>query len=198
MRAYEGHLIKNLQTGDYPSKKVLTVNINMQNDDNNPEVILEQEDNQTEVVEETTPEADTPPQEPVVAKEEGIKLSPAEFRHYKKWKDSQGQPQKVASSPQSASPQPSNVEEVVLLANGMSEELVGELKAVAKARGINSLIKAQNDPIFVAVKEKFEKDKKQKDASLGASRGSGATRVQKNFTTPGLSREEHMKMINSL
>lgn len=92
-----------------------------------------------------------------------------------------------------ASPQ-LNVEEIVLLANGMSEELLTELRAVAQVRKIG-LIKAQNDPIFVAVKEKFEKDQKQKDASLPASRGSGPVKAQKTFTTAGLSREEHKKMV---
>ena len=87
-----------------------------------------------------------------------------------------------------------NVEETVLLANGMSEELLTELKAVAQVRK-TSLIKAQNDPIFVAIKEKYEKDAQTKQASLPASRGAGATRVQKTFTTPGLTREEHRRMV---
>jgi hypothetical protein len=100
-----------------------------------------------------------------------------------------------ASNPSQVSPQLS-VEETVLLANGMPEELVTELKSVAKVRGINSLLKAQSDPIFVAVKEKFEKDKKQKDASLSASRGSGGAQQAKTFSTPGLTREEHRKMVN--
>lgn len=97
---------------------------------------------------------------------------------------------------QSVSPQ-LNVEEAVLQANGMPDELLTELKAVAKVRGL-SLIKAQNDPIFVAVKEKFEQDKKQKDASLPASRGSGAAKPKKDLTTPGLSREEHRKLALGL
>ena len=96
----------------------------------------------------------------------------------------------------SVSPQ-LNVEEAVLQANGMSDELLTELKAVAKVRGL-SLIKAQNDPIFVAVKEKFEQDKKQKDASLPASRGSGSAKPKKDLTTPGLSREEHRKLALGL
>ena len=91
-----------------------------------------------------------------------------------------------------ASTQPS-VEETVLLANGMPEELVTELKAVAQVRG-TTLLKAQADPIFVAVKEKFEKDAKVKDASLPASRGAGGIKAKKDFKTPGLTREEHKKM----
>lgn len=91
------------------------------------------------------------------------------------------------------SPQP-NVEEVVLLANGMSEELMAELKVVAQVRK-TTLLKAQNDPIFVAVKEKYEKDQKTKQASVGASRGSGGVKPKKDFMTPGLSRDEHRAMV---
>lgn len=102
--------------------------------------------------------------------------------------------QKKPQAPQPASPL--NVEETVLLANGMPEELLGELKAVAAVRK-TSLIKAQADPIFVAVKEKFEKDQKREDASLPASRGSGSAKPKKDFRSPGLTREEHMAMVKS-
>lgn len=88
---------------------------------------------------------------------------------------------------------PSNVEEIVLQANGMSDELLVQLKKVAAING-TSLIKAQNDPIFVAVKEKFEREAKQENASLGASKGAGSVKAQKTFATPGLSAEEHKKM----
>lgn len=92
---------------------------------------------------------------------------------------------------------PANVEETVLLAQGFNEELMENLKKVSQVQGI-SLIKAQNDPIFVAIKEKFEKDKKVEQASMPASRGSGQAKPKKDFTTPGLSREEHMAMVNNL
>jgi hypothetical protein len=92
-----------------------------------------------------------------------------------------------------ASPQ-LNVEETILLANGMSEELLGELRAVAQVRKV-SLIKAQTDPIFVAVKEKFEKDQKHKEASLGVSRGSGSVKPKMDFNTPNLPRETHKELF---
>ena len=101
-------------------------------------------------------------------------------------------------APTSKQASPASVEETVLLAQGMSEELLNELKAVAKARGIASLIKAQNDYLFVAAKEKFEKDKKAKDSSMPASRGAGQVKAQKTFSTPGLTKEEHMKMVKNL
>lgn len=104
---------------------------------------------------------------------------------------------KGTKKPVEASASPTNVEETVLLANGMDEDLLGELKAVAAVRK-TSLIKAQTDPIFVAVKEKFEKDKKHQAASMPASRGSGIVKPKKDFKTPGLSRDEHKAMIESL
>lgn len=97
---------------------------------------------------------------------------------------------KVEASP---APSQASVEETVLLANGMPEELLAQLKKVAQVQG-TSLLKAQNDSIFVAIKDKFEKDKKQADASLRASRGSGALKVEKKINTPGLSRDEHRQM----
>lgn len=163
----------------------------MENDDKTVETQDVITEGQPDVVEETTPEASEAPSEPQEPRDDGIKLSPAEFRHYKKWKDSQKEPQKV--QPQQVSQQP-DVDERILVASGMPDELLGELKVVAKLRNVD-LIKAQNDPIFVAVKEKFEKDKKQRDASLGASRGSGSVKAKKDFNTPGLSREEHRKMF---
>ena len=87
-----------------------------------------------------------------------------------------------------------SVEETVLLANGMSEELIEQLKKVAQVQGI-SLIKAQKDPIFIAVKETFEREQKSKDASMPASRSAGNVKPKKDFTTPNLSRDEHKAMF---
>lgn len=89
-----------------------------------------------------------------------------------------------------------SVEEVVLLANGMDEELLEQLKKVATVQGV-SLLKAQNDPIFVAVKEKFEKDKKDQAASLPASRGSGAVKPKLDFKSKGLTEEQHREMFEA-
>lgn len=97
---------------------------------------------------------------------------------------------KPKESPAPVAPPQANVEETVLLATGLPEELLGELKAVAQVRKV-SLIKAQTDPIFVAVKEKFEKDQKQKNASLGVSRGSGQAKPKITLSTPNLTREQH-------
>lgn len=105
--------------------------------------------------------------------------------------------QEATKVPSKQTSSPVDVDERILLGNGMSPELVKELKKVAKVLG-TGLIEAQTDTIFVAVKEKFEKEQKSKKSSVGASRGSGTVVPKKDFRTPGLSRDEHKKMIENL
>ncbi len=102
------------------------------------------------------------------------------------------QPQPAPTTHSSAS-----VEETVLLANGMDESLLESLKKVAAVQG-TSLIKAQNDPIFIAMKANFEKEQSEKKASLPASRGSGQPKPKKDFRTPGLTEAEHKAMVEGL
>lgn len=85
------------------------------------------------------------------------------------------------------------VEEKVLLAQGMSEELMVDLKAVAKARG-KGLIQSQNDPIFIAIKNEKEAASKAAKARLGASKGSPVVKKAKEITSPGLSDEDHRQL----
>ena len=100
-------------------------------------------------------------------------------------------------NPQKQSEPAPSVEEIVLLAQGMPEELIEELRAISQIRK-TTLIKAQNDPIFVAVKEKFEKEKKQQDASVGASRGASSAKPKRDASSPGLSRDEHLEMFKKV
>ncbi len=171
----------------------------MQNDENTNDVEVETKDNEAETVEETVAED---------AKEESqgdttednseadeLAKARAEAAKYRRLFEKGNKPQVAKpKATTKASAQPS-VEEAVLLANGMSEELVESLKKVAAVEGIGSLIKAQSNPIFIAVKEKFEREQKQKAASLGASRGSGSVKAKKDFNSPNLTREEHQKMV---
>lgn len=88
---------------------------------------------------------------------------------------------------------PVDVDERILKSQGMADDLLSELKVIAKIRGV-SLIDAQKDSLFVAVKEKFEKDTRVQKASMGASRGSGTVKPKVTADTPGLSREDHMRI----
>lgn len=109
---------------------------------------------------------------------------------------SQASQPKTSENNQPTQTPTASVEETVLLANGMPEELLSELKAIAAVRNV-SLIKAQHDPIFVAMKDQKEKEKKQQEASMPASRGSGQSKPKKDFKTPGLSEAEYREMFES-
>jgi hypothetical protein len=162
----------------------------MENEENTEDFELEIQPEETvDAVEET--------EEPTEDTE--LTKAQAEAAKYRRlWEKSQKKPvqkpQTTAQAPQTASP---NIEEVVLLANGMDEGLMEQLKKVAAVQG-TSLIKAQNDPIFVAVKEKFESDLKKQSTVLPVSRGSGQMKPKKDFKTPGLTAEEHRAMVEGL
>ena len=87
-----------------------------------------------------------------------------------------------------------DVDERILKANGMSDELLTQLKDIATLRKV-SLIDAQKDSLFVAVKKDYEKEETSKKASVSSSRGSSSAKVQKNLNTPGLTREEHRALL---
>lgn len=85
------------------------------------------------------------------------------------------------------------IQEQVLKANGMSQDLINVLKTVSEDKGVD-LITAQSDDYFQYRKEKMEQEARDKEAQLGASRGSGAGKPKKDFSSPGLSPEEHKAM----
>lgn len=103
-------------------------------------------------------------------------------------------PQKPAEPNTKAAPSV-DVDERILKSQGMPDDLLKELKGIAKIRGV-SLIDAQADFLFVAAKEKYEKDKKIRDAQVGASRGSGTSKPKADLSTPGLSRDAHRELFN--
>lgn len=86
--------------------------------------------------------------------------------------------------------------EAALRVNGMSKELLEQLKKVSAVTG-KDLIDAQSDDLFIAIKEKTEKEQKREEASLPAARGANPVRAKVNFNTPGLTREQHMALIKS-
>lgn len=96
---------------------------------------------------------------------------------------------------EAVAPQPANVEEVVLRANGMEDEVLTKLKVVAKANGTD-LLTAQNDELFTAWKDKFESGQKKAKAALGASNGSGGVTKKDSFKTPNISADDHKAMFN--
>lgn len=157
---------------------------------------MENEENLDFELEEQTEE--TTEEVVVDEKDKELEEAKAEAAKYRRlFEKSQQKPKPevktTVEAPQNASV---NVEETVLLANGMDENLLEQLKKVATIQGV-SLIKAQADPIFVAIKDKFEKDLKEKSASLNVSRGSGAVKPKKDFKTPGLTEAERKEMFEA-
>ncbi len=102
--------------------------------------------------------------------------------------------EKKAETEAKAQPASPDVDERVLKAQGMPDDLLKELKAISQVRGV-PLIDAQSDPLFAAVKAEYERNQKASEASLGASKGSGQPKPKVDFTTPGLSREDHRKLF---
>jgi len=156
----------------------------MQNDE---ETIVVQDEEQVDTVEVVEEDEAS---DSIETEEDALAKAQAEAAKYRRLFEKTQKAKPVQTQTQAT---PLNVEETVLLATGMEESLLETLKKVAAVNG-TTLIKAQNDPIFVAVKEKFEREKKSSNASLGASRGSGQAKVRKDVSSPGLSREEHMKL----
>lgn len=81
-------------------------------------------------------------------------------------------------------------DEAVLFAQGFSEEDVDYLNVVAKGTGL-PLKEAKEHPIFSAYLEKLESEKRNKKASMGASKGST---IKKPVVMSGLSKEDHLKI----
>lgn len=85
------------------------------------------------------------------------------------------------------------VEKKILQSQGMSEDLLKQLTKIARVNG-TGLIEAQQDPIFIAIKEKAEEDAEKARTRLKASKGSGQVRKGKDFTTRDLTEEEHKQL----
>jgi hypothetical protein len=88
-------------------------------------------------------------------------------------------------------------EEIRLIAQGVADEEIDQLKIIvnaAKAGGQNiSLADAQKNPMYLAYKEKKEAEEKEKKKQMGGS-GSGSAPKKDKPNTSGMSREEHMKL----
>ena len=85
------------------------------------------------------------------------------------------------------------VHTAVLKAQGMSEDLLKELRVIAQVRG-KSLLDSINDPLFVAIKTEKEEEAKTKGARLGASRGSAPVKKEKELNSPNISDEDHKEL----
>lgn len=86
-----------------------------------------------------------------------------------------------------------DVDERILKSQGMDDELLKELKRVARFNE-QDLITAKSDPMYVAIQERIERERADKAAALGASKGSGQGKPKKDVSSPGLSADEHKRL----
>ena len=84
-----------------------------------------------------------------------------------------------------------DIDSRVLKAQGMSDDLLSELKVIAQLRG-KTMIECQTDPLFIALKANVEEEAKR--VKLPASRGSSSVKKTKDFNTPGLSEAEFKEL----
>jgi len=82
-------------------------------------------------------------------------------------------------------------EEAVLIAQGMDLEDLDNLKVIQKGQGLKTFKEAVESPLFVAYSKAKKAEKKRKESSLGASKGSGGS--SDTVFKPDMSEEEHRK-----
>jgi len=86
-----------------------------------------------------------------------------------------------------------DVDKKILQSQGVSEDLIEKLERIAQING-TSVLAAQSDPIYIAMKQQKEAEEKNAKASLGASKGSGQVKGRKTTATPNLKDEEHKEL----
>ena len=67
------------------------------------------------------------------------------------------------------------------------------IRKIAKLENI-SLIEALENPLYKSWEGQRAEEKRREEAQMGASRGSGSRKQQKDFSTPKLSEEEHKEL----
>lgn len=83
-------------------------------------------------------------------------------------------------------------DEAILIAKGMDDSDLEQLQVIAKGKGI-SLIEAQKDSMFIAYKEKADKERIKTKAQVRGSKGSGYVETTK--PVGDMNREEHIAFM---
>lgn len=174
----------------------------MENEDKTDGVQVEQKENESvdsEVStsdEATESQSDEDTSDELTAEDELAKAKAEASKYRRLFEKSQKKPQETVVKSVTKPPTLVELDERVLKANGMPDELLSSLKKVAAVNGV-SLLDAQNDPVFQTMKGQYEKEQKQKAQSMPASRGSGQSKAKETFNTPGLSDEKHKELWKS-
>lgn len=159
----------------------------MQNDEYTPDVEQDENQNDTTVEDTTEEEVETTPE---ASNEVDWKAEALKWQAIAKRKAKQVAPQ--TEQKQNLTNQYLTREEGILIAKGIDEESLNQLKSIAKGKEI-SLLEAEKDPLFLTYFDKVQKDKRAEQAKLGTSKGSAFKETKETFK-PGLTREEHMAL----
>ena len=84
-------------------------------------------------------------------------------------------------------------EEVKLYAQGLDDEAIETLKIYSKQLKV-SLTEAKDSDVYKAWETAREQKRKSQEASLGASSSSGSSSKKIDFTTSGLTKEQHKEL----
>jgi len=149
-------------------------------------------DQENEVVAEAVEEKETP-------NAESTKIAAILERKNKKIAELEAQ---VAGS-QTVAPQKEEVtqtglsrDEAILFAKGLTEEEVEKASKIAQIEGV-TLTEAVNNEMFIAWKTAKKQAEKSAQAGLGTSKGSPKVPEKKDFSTPGLTKEEHLELFKN-
>lgn len=153
------------------------------------------EEEVTDTPEEETPEDDTEEAEEssetdykALYEEEKASREKAEALIVKNKKKAKAEVPTASPAPQSA-----DVQAEIMRVNGTSQELIDQLKTLAKTQNTD-LVTAKDSPVGKAIVETYEKEQKQANASVGASKASGKVKPKKSFEQSNLSPEDHKAM----
>lgn len=118
------------------------------------------------------------------------KKAEAELKAAKAKKEAEA-PKQSKTEPPPSRESPSEVDEKILRATkGYDDDAIDELKFIAERENI-SLFAAQIDKRFIRYVEAAEQEKREVEASVGASKGSGRKKSEPAFNTQGLTPEQH-------
>jgi hypothetical protein len=153
----------------------------------------EVETEETAVSEEETEEGDD--KKPETEAEKDKRIAELEIKNKKLYARLQRDKGKSAGTKDKTKDKPEALsrEEVILFAQGLSEEEVEQASKVAALQGVK-LTEAVKDDLFTGWKAKRDKQVELQKAQLGGSKGAKAS-VKKTFDSPGLSDDDHRALF---
>lgn len=84
-------------------------------------------------------------------------------------------------------------EDIIVITELKDKQLIDTAREIAKLKGM-TLAEAAGTTMFKLAKQEIDEERRQESVKMEASRGSGARGKKKDFTTTGLSKDEHKEL----